>query len=248
MRLAFALGCCDRAAMSHVATAAGITGQDVRDLMVVAIEHRFEPINPLSILIEWLNGHGTCYLARDTRRFARKLELVPKTMPLEYLQSNGMAEAHLRPLKRDCVRGSVMPDALGSLQRPQPSSGAGLPLAARVHRPINPGARVRSLRGNNCPAHLASRALDLTPALLAYCIVHFNLPHNFNYIRVRIFVRTGAPEDGGGDAQAETSSVRRCEARSVCRYRAVSSPRRTARARHSSLSIRRWGGSTKTSD
>ncbi|MGU3480056.1 hypothetical protein [Methylobacterium sp. D48H] len=41
MRVAFALDCCDREAMSYVATTAGITGEDVRDLMVAAVEHRF---------------------------------------------------------------------------------------------------------------------------------------------------------------------------------------------------------------
>ena len=41
VRLAFALDCCNREAMSFVATTAGITSEDVRDLMVAAVEHRF---------------------------------------------------------------------------------------------------------------------------------------------------------------------------------------------------------------
>jgi transposase InsO family protein len=41
-RVAFALDCCDREAISFVATTSGITGEDVRDLMVAAVEHRFE--------------------------------------------------------------------------------------------------------------------------------------------------------------------------------------------------------------
>ena len=38
VRVAFALDCCDREAMSFVATTSGITGEDVRDLMVAADE------------------------------------------------------------------------------------------------------------------------------------------------------------------------------------------------------------------
>ena len=45
VRVAFALDCCDREAMSFVATTSGITGEDVRDLMVAAVEHRFGPVN-----------------------------------------------------------------------------------------------------------------------------------------------------------------------------------------------------------
>jgi putative transposase len=32
----------DREAMSFLATTSGITGEDIRDLMVGAVEHRFE--------------------------------------------------------------------------------------------------------------------------------------------------------------------------------------------------------------
>ena len=111
VRVAFALDCCDREAMSFVATTSGITGEDVRDLMVAAVEHRFGPVNRLPVEIEWLTDNGSCYLARETRRFARDVGLVPCTTPLESPQSNGMAEAIVRTLKRDYVRVSPVPDA-----------------------------------------------------------------------------------------------------------------------------------------
>jgi putative transposase len=38
VRVAFALDCCDREAMSFLATTGGISGEDVRDLMVTAVE------------------------------------------------------------------------------------------------------------------------------------------------------------------------------------------------------------------
>ena len=52
MRVAIALDCCDREAMSFVATTAGITSEDVRDLMVMAVEHRFGRIDRVPTLIE----------------------------------------------------------------------------------------------------------------------------------------------------------------------------------------------------
>lgn len=55
--------------------------------------------------------------ARETRRFARDVGLVPRTTPLESPQSNGMAEAFVRTLKRDYVRVSPIPDAESVLRQ-----------------------------------------------------------------------------------------------------------------------------------
>ena len=111
VRVAFALDCCDREAMGHVATTAGITAQDVQDLMVATVEHRFGPVNRLPEPVEWLTDNGSCYTARDTRAFARDIGLVPLTTPVSSPQSNGMAEAFVRTIKRDYVRVSPRPDA-----------------------------------------------------------------------------------------------------------------------------------------
>jgi putative transposase len=111
VRVAFALDCCDRAAMSYVATTGGIGGQEVRDLMVAAIEHRFGQVNRLPQTIEWLTDNGSAYIATETRRFAREIGLEPRTTPIESPQSNGMAEAFVRTIKRDYVRVSPQPDA-----------------------------------------------------------------------------------------------------------------------------------------
>ena len=117
VRVAFALDCCDREAMSYVATTAGIAGEDVRDLMVAAVEHRFGTVDRLPGPIEWLTDNGSCFVARETRRFARKIGLLPRTTPLESPQSNGMAEAFVRTLKRDYVRVSTLPDAASVLRQ-----------------------------------------------------------------------------------------------------------------------------------
>ncbi len=111
VRVAFSLDCCDREAMGYVATTGGITAKDVRDLMVATVEHRFGQVNRLPTRIEWLTDNGSCYTAHDTRRFARNIGLVPRTTPISSPQSNGMAEAFVRTLKRDYVRVSPRPDA-----------------------------------------------------------------------------------------------------------------------------------------
>lgn len=69
VRVAFALDCCDREAMSYVATTGGIGGEEVRDLMVTAVEHRFGRVNRLPRTIEWLTDNGSGYVSTQTRRF-----------------------------------------------------------------------------------------------------------------------------------------------------------------------------------
>ena len=59
VRVAFALDCCDREAMSFLATTGGIRGEHVRDLMVTAVEHRFGRIHRLPVTIEPSNGSRT---------------------------------------------------------------------------------------------------------------------------------------------------------------------------------------------
>jgi putative transposase len=61
VRVTFALDGCDREAMSFLAATSGISGDDVRDLMVAAVEHRFCRVNRLSVTIESLSDNGSCY-------------------------------------------------------------------------------------------------------------------------------------------------------------------------------------------
>lgn len=111
VRVAFALDCCDREAISFVAKTEGIKGEDVRDLMTVAVETRFGSVNRLPDAIEWLSDNGSGYIASETRRFAREIGLEPLTTPVQSPQSNGMAEAFVRTIKRDYARINPMPNA-----------------------------------------------------------------------------------------------------------------------------------------
>lgn len=117
VRVAFALDCCDREAMGHVATTGGITAEDVQDLIVATVEHRYGQVNRVPEPIEWLTDNGSCYTARHTRAFARDIGLVPRTTPVCSPQSNGMAEAFVRTLKRDYVRVNPRPDAQTVIQQ-----------------------------------------------------------------------------------------------------------------------------------
>ena len=107
MRIAFTLDCCDREAISWVATTGGIDSSDIRDLMIESVERRFGLVNKLPKPIEWLSDNGSPYTAGETRALARDIGLVPCTTPIQSPQSNGMAEAFVKTIKRDYARVSA---------------------------------------------------------------------------------------------------------------------------------------------
>lgn len=96
VRIAFTLDCCDREAISWVATTGGINSGDIRDLMTESVERRFGLVDRLPVSIEWLSDNGSPYTARETRAFAGEIGLVPRTTPIESPQSNGMADMAIR--------------------------------------------------------------------------------------------------------------------------------------------------------
>ena len=84
-----------------MATTGGITAEHVQDSMVATVEHRYGQVNRVREPIEWLTDNGSYYTAHNTRAFARGIELIPRTPPVSSAQSNGMAEAFVRTLKRN---------------------------------------------------------------------------------------------------------------------------------------------------
>jgi putative transposase len=117
VRIAFTLDCCDREAISWVATTGGIESSDIRDLMIESVERRFGLVDKLPKPIEWLSDNGSPYTAGDTRTLARYIGMVPCTTPIQSPQSNGMAEAFVKTFKRDYVRVSAKPDAASVLRQ-----------------------------------------------------------------------------------------------------------------------------------
>lgn len=117
VRIAFTLDCCDREAISWVATTGGIDSSDIRDLMIESVERRFGLVDKLPRPIEWLSDNGSPYTAGETRALARDIGLVPCTTPIQSPQSNGMAEAFVKLIKRDYARVNPKPDAASVLRQ-----------------------------------------------------------------------------------------------------------------------------------
>ena len=83
---------------------AGITGELVRDLMVDTVEYRFgADTKYLPHAVEWLSDNGSCYTAHETVGFGSAFGLLICTTPPYSPESNGMAEAFVKTLRRDYV-------------------------------------------------------------------------------------------------------------------------------------------------
>ena len=111
VRVAFVLDTCDREVITWTATTAGIAGEQVRDLMVEAVEQRFGPVTQVPHTIEWLADNGSAYTAHETVAHAHALGLVPCFTPVHSPESNGMAESFVKSFKRDYVFLHRRPDA-----------------------------------------------------------------------------------------------------------------------------------------
>jgi transposase InsO family protein len=92
------------------ATTAGISGEMVRDLMIVCVERRFGT-SKTPHRVEWLSDNGSAYIAEDTLDTAMALGLQPCFTPVRSPESNGIAEAFVKTFKRDYARLSILPDA-----------------------------------------------------------------------------------------------------------------------------------------
>jgi putative transposase len=110
VHVAFSLDICDREIMRYVASTIGIDNQAIRDLMLETVEYRCgSPFVKDSI--QWLTDNGSCYTARETVAFGRRLGLDIRTTPAYSPESNGMAESFVKTFKRDYVWLSDLKDA-----------------------------------------------------------------------------------------------------------------------------------------
>ena len=117
VRIAFVLDAHDREVIAWRAVAgAGISGSDIRDMMLEAVEKRFHSIRAPSP-VEWLSDNGSPYTAKETRQFAAQLNLTPCFTPVASPESNGMSEAFVKTFKRDYVRVRPLPDATTALDQ-----------------------------------------------------------------------------------------------------------------------------------
>jgi transposase InsO family protein len=103
VRMAFIIDAFDREIIAWSAVAnAGISGSDVRDMMLEAVEKRFKAMRA-SQPVEPLSDNGSAYTVRETRLFAVVLNLVPCFTAVASPQSNGMSESFVNTLKRDYI-------------------------------------------------------------------------------------------------------------------------------------------------
>jgi putative transposase len=117
IRMAFIIDAFDREIIAWLAlSGAGISGSDVRDMMLAAVERRFRATRAPH-RVEHLSDNGSPYTAKDTRDFATALNLVPCFTPVRSPESNGMSEAFVKTFKRDYLRISPLPDALSALRQ-----------------------------------------------------------------------------------------------------------------------------------
>jgi putative transposase len=157
IRLAFIIDAFDREIIAWTAVCgAGISGSDVRDMMLEAIEKRFTAMRAPHP-IEHLSDNGSPYTAKETRDFATALNLVPCFTPMKSPESNGMSEAFVKTFKRDYIRVNPLPDATTVLRRiagwiddyneiPSPFSAQDA-LPKGVHPSSNPVARMSGETG-----------------------------------------------------------------------------------------------------
>ena len=98
----FALDCHDRECLAHIAKPGPVSARDIQDLMLLSLEKRFEDFEaPWEI--EWLSDRGAVYRAFETVALGRRLGLKSCFTAAYSPESNGMAEAFVKTIKRDYV-------------------------------------------------------------------------------------------------------------------------------------------------
>lgn len=95
VRVAFVLDCQVREIIGWTATAAGLSGEMIRDMMVQSVEAHFRaPRAPHCV--QWLSDNGSIYVAAKTSDTALALNLDPCFTPVESHDSSGMAGAFVK--------------------------------------------------------------------------------------------------------------------------------------------------------
>lgn len=102
--VAFSMDTCDREVMSYVAEKRPLFHGDIIRLMDQTVTHRFgEFIEKLPHPIQWLSDQGPQYKAIETVAYGEAWGFDVRTTPAYSPESNGIAEAFVKLLKRDYV-------------------------------------------------------------------------------------------------------------------------------------------------
>ena len=90
----FMKDCCDREIIAWRAWAErGLPGEPVRNMLVEAVEARFDQASIGSAKLEFLSDNSAAYRVHETHALARELGLEPIHTPVCSPQSNGIAES-----------------------------------------------------------------------------------------------------------------------------------------------------------
>jgi len=100
VRVLFAIDACDREIIAWSATTAGISGEMVRDLMVVCVERRFGATRAPTP-VEWLSDNGSAYIAAQTSDTATALGLRLAFTPVPLARE----QRHQRSLRENAQAG-----------------------------------------------------------------------------------------------------------------------------------------------
>ncbi|KQS85280.1 integrase [Methylobacterium sp. Leaf361] len=110
VRVLFAIDACDREIIAWSATTTGVSAEMVCNMMIACCERRFGATKTPHP-VEWLSDNGSAYIAKETAQTAAALGLRLLFTPVRSPQSNGIAEAFVKTLKRDYARLAILVDA-----------------------------------------------------------------------------------------------------------------------------------------
>ena len=114
VEVGFVLACCDRECIAALGQPRDLAGVDIRALMHAAVTARFSG-GRAEPAVQWLSDNEGMYTALETVITAERLGLAPVTTPAYSPQSNGMAEAFVKTMKRDYVDGAELSSATAVL-------------------------------------------------------------------------------------------------------------------------------------
>ncbi len=116
VEVGFVLDCCDRECIAALGQPRDLCGADIRALMYAAVAARFSAARA-EPAVQWLSDNEGMYTALETVVAAERLGLAPVTTPAYSPQSNGMAEAFVKTMKRDYVDGADLSSAAAVLDQ-----------------------------------------------------------------------------------------------------------------------------------
>lgn len=115
-RVIFVLDCCDREIISYFVSSGGFTAEMAQYAMLCAVEKRFNNCKT-SHKVELLTDNGSCFIAKDTFDLAQDIGITNCFTPVRSPESNGMAEAFVRTIKRDYVNVAEIPNAAHAIRQ-----------------------------------------------------------------------------------------------------------------------------------